>query len=68
MPQGKRQRARDTRGRAIPGLYIRDGKYSCGFRSNGKWQMLNLKARTLTEAKRERDSLLAGLREGRIAA
>lgn len=67
MPQGKRERARDTRGRPVAGLYIRDGIYSCGFRSDGKWQMQNLRATTLTEAKREQASLVAGLREGRIA-
>ena len=68
MAQGKRERARDSRGRPIPGLYVRDGKFSCGFQNGGRWQMVNLRATTITEAKRERESLLAGLREGRVAA
>ena len=68
MAQGKRERARDSRGRPITGLYIRDGKYSCGFQAGDKWQMVNLQATTITEAKREQASLVAGLREGRIAA
>ena len=33
----------------------------------GKWTMRTLEAETLTDARRERDALLAGLREGRIA-
>ena len=68
MAQSKRERARDSRGRPISGLYIRDGKYSCGYRAGGKWKMINLSARTITEAKREQQSLLSGLREGRVAA
>jgi integrase len=68
--QGKRTLARDSRGRPVPGIYIRDGVYSAGFRcpQTGRWRMVNLKAKTLTEAKRERDSLLAALREDRVAA
>ena len=31
MAQGKRERARDSRGRPIPGLYVRDGKFSCAY-------------------------------------
>ena len=68
MAQGKRERARDSRGRPITGLYVRDGKYIAGFQSGEKWQMVTLDAKTITEAKRERESLLAGLREGRVAA
>lgn len=68
MSQGKRERARDSRGRPIRGLYVRDGQYSCGFQDGDKWRMVNLQARTITEAKRERESLLAGMREGRIAS
>jgi len=34
---------------------------------NDKWRYQTLKASTLTEARRERESLLSGLREGRIA-
>ena len=66
--QGKRTRALDSRGRPVQGLYVRDGLYIAGFRIEGRWHMRNLAASTLTEARRERDSLLAGLREGRVAA
>jgi integrase len=68
--QGKRTRARDSRGRSVPGLYVRDGQFIAGFQcpQSGKWRMQNLDADTITEARRERDSLLAGLRESRIAA
>lgn len=66
--QGKRTRAVDSRGRPVPGLYVRDGRFIAGFKVEGKWTMRNLAVDTLTEARRERDSLLAGLREGRIAA
>lgn len=66
--QGKRTRARDSRGRPVPGIYQRDGRYIAGFESGGKWKMRTLEAATLTEARRERESLLAALREGRTAA
>jgi integrase len=57
------------RGRApVRGLYVRDGRYLAGLNLDGRWTMRTLDAETLTEARRERDSLLAGLREGRIAA
>ena len=66
--QGRRTRALDSRGRPVPGLYRRDGRYIAGFKADGRWRMRTLAAHTLTEARRERESLLAGLREGRIAA
>jgi integrase len=66
--QGKRTRALDSRGRPVPGLYVRDGRFIAGFKLDGKWTMRTLDADTLTDARRERESLLAGLREGRIAA
>ena len=66
--QGKRTRALDSRGRPVAGLYVRDGRFSTGWMESGRWRMQTLQATTLTEAKRERESLLAGLREGRIAA
>ncbi len=66
--QGKRTRALDSRGRPVPGLYVRDGRFIAGFKRNGRWTMQTLAAETLTEARRERESLLAGLREGRVAA
>lgn len=61
------ERARDSRGRPVPGLYVRDRRFVAGFSIKGKWQLRTLDAETLTEARRERESLLAGLREGRIA-
>ena len=66
--QGKRTRALDSRGRPGPGLYVRDGRFIAGFKRDGRWTMQTLDAETLTEARRERESLLAGLREGRVAA
>jgi integrase len=66
--QGKRTRALDSRGRPVPGLYARDGRYIAGFKLDGRWTMRTLNADTLTDARRERESLLAGLREGRIAS
>lgn len=66
--QGKRTRALDSRGRAVPNLYIRDGRFSGGLTIDGRWTMKTLDAETLTEARRELASLDSGLREGRIAA
>lgn len=66
--QGKRTKALDSRGRPVPGLYTRDGRFIAGFRIQGRWHMRNLAASTLTEARRERNNMLAGMREGRIAA
>ena len=68
MSQGRRTRALDSRGRPVPGLYVRDGRFIAGFKLDRRWTMRTLSAETLTEAKRERQSLVAGLREGRIAA
>lgn len=67
--QGKRKRAVDSRGRAVPGLYRRDDRLLAGFQcpQSGKWRMVTLRAETITEARRERDSLLAGLREAGLA-
>jgi hypothetical protein len=66
--QGKRTHAVDSRGRRVPGLYLRDGKFIAGFKLEGRWTMRTLAAETLTEARREREGLLAGIRDGRIAA
>jgi integrase len=68
--QGKRTRALDSRGRPVPGLYVRDGRFIAGFQCprTARWRMQTLVAETLTEARRERDGLLAGLREQRVAA
>jgi integrase len=66
--QGKRMRALDSRGRPVPGLYVRDGRFIAGFKVDGRWTMKTLAVETLTEARRERESMLAGFREGRIPA
>jgi integrase len=66
--QGKRTRAFDSRGRPVPGLYVRDRRFIAGMKLDGRWTMKTLCAETLTDARREREGLLAGLREGRIAA
>ncbi len=42
-------------------------RYIAGFQNGDRWEMVTLSATTLTEAKRERESLVSGLREGRIA-
>jgi integrase len=65
--QGKRTRALDSRGRPVKGIYTRDGRFVAGYKRDGRWTMQTLEAETLTEAKRERDGLLAGLREGRAS-
>ena len=65
--QGKRTRACDSRGRPVPGSCPRCPTSPAGM-ADGRSTMHNLDADTLTEARRERDSWLAGLREGRIAA
>jgi integrase len=68
--QGKRTRAIDSRGRPVAGLYTRDGRFIAGFNcpQTGKWRMVTLGAETLTEARRERDGIIAALREGRTCA
>ena len=37
--QGKRTRALDSRGRPVPGLYVRDGRYIAGAKVDGRWTM-----------------------------
>jgi integrase len=68
--QGNRTRALDSRGRPVPGLYVRDSRFIAGYQcpQSGRWRMQTLSADTLTDARRERDSLLASLREQRRAA
>lgn len=61
-------RARDSRGRPVQGIYVREGRFVAGYSVSGRWTMSTLAAETLTEARRERGSLVAGHREGRIAA
>ena len=53
--QGPRTRALDSRGRPVPGLYVRDGRFIEGFQQNDSWKMQTLAAKTLTDAKRERE-------------
>ncbi|MBX6370150.1 MAG: site-specific integrase [Rhodospirillales bacterium] len=64
----RRTRARDSRGRPVAGIYRQDDRFVAGARIGGKWTMRTLAASSLTEARRERESWLAGVREGRIAA
>ena len=52
---------------ATPGVYKRDNTYYAGYSLDGKWTITALEAESVTEAKRARQSLVAGLREGRIA-
>jgi integrase/recombinase XerC len=70
MEGRKRTRVLDSRGRPVAGLYTREGHYIAGFNcpQTGRWRMVTLAAETLTEARRERDALLAGLRDGRTRA
>jgi integrase len=58
------------RERVAPGIYLKNGVYIAGFNdpNTGNWTMPTLKATTLREAKRERASLVAALREGRAAS
>jgi len=59
----------DSKGRKVTGLYTKAGKYIAGYREpgTGRWRMVTPNAATLTAAKRERESLLAALREQRRA-
>jgi hypothetical protein len=58
------------RTRVAPGIYQQDGSYFAAFREpgSGRWRFRKLQATTLRAAKRERESYLAALREGRQAA
>ena len=67
MQQGKRERARDSRGRPVKGLYVRDGRFVAGLQEGGRWTMRTLEAESLTEARREREALIADLASGRVA-
>jgi integrase len=59
----------DSKGRKVPGLYRRGSQFIAGYREpgTGTWRTQNLASETLTAAKRERESLLAALREQRQA-
>ena len=65
--QGKRTRALDSRGRPVKGLYVRDGRFVAGLQEGGRWTMRTLEAESLTEARREREALIADLASGRAA-
>jgi integrase len=58
------------RTRVASGIYDQSGSLHAGYREpgSGKWRTRKLKATTVREATRERESILAGLREGRLAA
>jgi integrase len=58
------------RERVAPGIYLRDSIYSAGFSdpNTGRWTMPTLEATNLRDAKREREALIAALREGRAAS
>jgi integrase len=66
--QSKSDKPRRTR--VAPGIYVQNDSYRAGFREPGsnRWRTQKLRATTLRAAKKERDSLLAALREGRLAA
>ena len=70
MSQATRSRVLDSRGRPVPGIYVKNGRYSAGYNcpTTGKWRMQSLAAKDLSGARKERESLLSGLREGRVAA
>jgi integrase len=55
------------RERVAPGIYRQDGRYYAGYNEPGtkRWRLKRLTAKTLRDAKRERESHLAALREGR---
>jgi integrase len=61
------ERARDSRGRPVKGIYTRDGRFYVGASVAGKWTMAATDATTLTEARAERENMLADHRAGRIA-
>jgi integrase len=65
--QGKRTRALDSHGRPVKGLYVRDGRFVAGLQEGGRWTMRTLEAESLTEARREREALIADLSSGRAA-
>ena len=57
-----------TRVGKTPGIFKRGNTLYAGYRVAGRWTMKALAAENVTEAKkRRRESLVAGIREGRIA-
>ena len=60
----------DSRGRPVPGIYKKNDRFVGGYNCpvTGRWTMKHLAAKDLSAARKEREALLAGLREGRVAA
>jgi hypothetical protein len=56
--------------RVAPNLYQRpkDGKYEAGFTAEGKWHIVTLQARTLTEAKKAQRELPSKADKGQAVA
>ena len=56
--------------KVAPGIYRQDGALFANYREpgNGRSRFTKLQATTLRDAKKERESILAALREGRLAA
>jgi integrase len=56
--------------RVAQGIYRQNGSLFAGYREPGtnSWRLRKLRATTIREAKKERESILSGLREGRLAA
>ena len=65
--QGPRTRALDSRGRPVPRLYVRDGRYIAGFQQNSRWRMQTLERGPSPRPSASAILLLAGPREGRVA-
>jgi integrase len=66
MPDDSRK---PRRARVATGVYVQSGAYFANFREpgTGRQRLQRLEATTLREARRERESILAALREGRRA-
>ena len=62
MSQGPRSRARDSKGRPIKGVYIRDGIFSVLLTVNGKTTMKNVEADTVAEARYVREQMVSQFR------
>jgi integrase len=56
--------------KVAPGIYRQDGALFANYREpgNGRSRFTKLKASTIRDAKKERESILSALREGRVAA
>jgi integrase len=62
--------SKSRRVKVVPGIYRQDGALFANYREpgDGRSRFTKLKATTIRDAKRERESILAALREGRLAA